>query len=259
MELLQLTSLNIHARQQSSLFVSFNVMSKKTRKATRESAPPPAVTGIKTRSILLAVGAGLLILALGIWLVLGSKGGTSRSEAELAALQRPHAAVIGNPEAKVTIVEFLDPACSTCREFYPLMKGLLKDNPGKIRIAIRLVPFHPNSDIAVKALEAAKHQDKFWPVLEELLATQPRWVVNHRVDADALMAQLQAVDADFAKLQADMQSPEVTNGVALDLQDAKTLKVTATPEYFVNGRGLSDFGWDQLSSLVSDELTKAYR
>ena len=210
------------------------------------------------RNALLAAGAGLLIFVLGIWLVLGSKGGTSRSEAELAALQRPHAALVGNPEAKVTIVEFLDPACETCREFYPLVKGLLKDNPGRIRLAIRLVPFHPNSDIAVKALEAAKLQDKFWPVLEQLLATQSRWVQNHRVDPDALMAQLRTVDADFAKLQTDMQSPDVAKNVALDLGDAKTLKVTATPEYFVNGRGLPDFGWDQLRGLVSNELARAY-
>jgi len=194
-----------------------------------------------------------------MWLVLGGKGGTSRSEAELAALQRSHAAVAGSPDAKVTIVEFLDPACETCREFYPMVKGLLKDNPGKIRLVVRLVAFHPNSDIAVKALEAAKRQDKFWPVLEQLLATQPSWVRNHRVDPDALTAQLRNVDADFGRLQADMQSPEVATAVALDFADAKTLKVTATPEYFVNGRGLPDFGWDQLRSLVGNELAKAYR
>ena len=208
---------------------------------------------------MLAVGAGLLIFALGMWLMLGAKDGTSRNEAELAALQRSHAAVIGSADAKVTIVEFLDPACGTCREFYPLVKGLLKDNPGKIRLAIRLVAFHPNSDIAVKALEAAKRQDKFWPVLDQLLATQPRWVQNHRVDPDALIAQLRATDANFTKLQADMQSPDVANNVALDLQDAKTLRVTATPEYFVNGRGLPDFGWDHLRSLVGNELATAYR
>lgn len=236
-------------------------MTKKNRKSmvTPQSAPSPAASGNRTRNVFLAVGAGLVIVAAGMWLVLGAKGGTSRSETELAALQRAHAAVVGSPDAKVTIVEFLDPACETCREFYPLVKGLLKDNPGKIRLSVRLVAFHPNSDIAVKALEAAKRQDKFWPVLEQLLGTQPSWVRNHRVDSDALMAQLRTVDADFGKLQADMQSPDVAKNVALDLDDAKTLKVTATPEYFVNGRGLPDFGWDQLHSLVGNELVKAYR
>ncbi len=43
------------------------------------------------------------------------------------------------------------------------------------------------------------------------------------------------------------------------MQDAKTLKVTATPEYFVNGRGLPEFGYDQLRKLVDDELKKSKR
>ena len=38
------------------------------------------------------------------------------------ALVRPHAPVFGNPAAKVTIVEFFDPSCETCRAFYPLVK-----------------------------------------------------------------------------------------------------------------------------------------
>lgn len=236
-------------------------MTKKTRKPTTtpQPAPPPAVASHRTRNVLLAAGTALAILAVGLWLVLGTRGGAQRSEAELAALQRPHAAVLGSADAKVAIVEFLDPACETCRQFYPLVKGMLKDNPGRIRLAIRLVAFHPNSDVAVKALEAAKRQDKFWPVLEQLLATQHLWVRNHRVDPDTLMAQLRTVDADFGRLQADMQSPDVARDVAQDLADAKTLKVAATPEYFVNGRGLPEFGWEQLSNLVRDELGRAYR
>ena len=35
------------------------------------------------------------------------------------ALIRPHSPTLGNPDAPVVIVEFLDPACETCRAFYP--------------------------------------------------------------------------------------------------------------------------------------------
>jgi protein-disulfide isomerase len=230
-------------------------------KKTRTQSPPPAAPdpGIKTRTILMAAGGGLLLFVLAMWFFLGPKVAPARTEAELSALQRPHAATMGSPEAKVTIVEFMDPACETCREFYPLVKAMLKDNPGKLRLSIRLLAFHPNAEVPVKALEAAKRQDKFWPVLERFLATQTRWVKNHRVDADAVMAELQSSDVDFAKLQADMKSPEVAKVVAQDAQDAKTLKVTATPEYFVNGRGLPDFGYDRLRELVTKELASAYR
>jgi protein-disulfide isomerase len=56
-----------------------------------------------------------------------------------------------------------------------------------------------------------------------------------------------------------MESPEVAKSIALDAQDSKTLKVTATPEYFVNGRGLPEFGYDPLRRLVGDEIAKSYR
>jgi len=222
-------------------------------------APAPAEKPVKIRYLVFAAGAVLLGLVLTMWLVLAPKESAARGEAELAALQRTHAPMVGNREAKVSIVEFLDPACGTCREFYPLVKGLINDNRGKLRLTIRMVAFHPNSEIAVKALEASKQQGKFWLVLDQLLASQPRWVTNHRVDPDALMAQLQAIDLDFGKLRADMESPEVAKSIALDAQDSKTLKVTATPEYFVNGRGLPEFGYDQLRRLVGDEIAKAYR
>ena len=34
-------------------------------------------------------------------------------------LVRPHSPVIGPRDARVTIVEFFDPSCETCRAFYP--------------------------------------------------------------------------------------------------------------------------------------------
>ena len=196
-------------------------------------------------------------LAALLWVWAGPAVHAQPSEAELAALQRPHAATTGAPGAPVHIVEFLDPACETCREFYPYVKRLMKNHPGQVKLSIRMVAFHANSDIAVKALEASKAQGKFWVVLENLLASQPRWVVQHRVDPDALWAQLRALDLDLAKLEADMESQRVLQNVSQDAQDAKTMKVRATPEYFVNGRGLPQFGYEQLERLVASEVAKS--
>lgn len=232
-------------------------MSKKHRGAKAAAKAVPAPTSRKSPLVFI-VGALALVLLAGIaWVVAAPKG--SNSEAETAALQRPHAATTGSPGAAVHIVEFLDPACSTCREFYPYVKGLMKDNPGNIRLSVRMVAFHPNSDVAVNALEASKLQGKFWEVLESLLATQPKWVIQHRVDPDRLWAELRTLNLDFAKLQADMESPGVLQNVAMDAQDAKTVKVKATPEYFVNGRPLPQFGYNELRGLVRDELGKARR
>jgi protein-disulfide isomerase len=233
-------------------------MSKKHRKTAQPVVAPPVAPQRRTG---LYVAAGIVVLAVVaglVWFVTSPKA-ASRSAAELAALQRPHAATIGDPAASVHIVEFLDPACETCAQFYPLVKNIMKDHPRDIRLSVRLVPFHRNSDIAVKALEAAKLQDKFWSLLERLLATQGSWTIAHRVDPERLWAVLRSTELDVARLPADMESPGVLQSIALDMQDAKTLKVTATPEYFVNGRGLPEFGFDHLRRLIGDELGKVKR
>jgi protein-disulfide isomerase len=56
---------------------------------------------------------------------------------------------------------------------------------------------------------------------------------------------------------ADMDSPAVVERARRDRADAMTLKVTATPEYFVNGRQMPSFGEQQLMTLIGEELLKA--
>ena len=235
-------------------------MSKKHRnRAQPATTPQPAAPQSRTGLYVAAAIAVLVVVAALVWLAASPKA-PSRTDVELAAaLQRPHAASLGNAGAPVHIVEFLDPACETCAQFFPLVKGMMKDHPGDIRLSVRLVPFHRNADVAAKALEAAKLQGKFWEVLERLFATQRKWTIEHQVDPDKVLAELRMLDLDIPRLEADMASPGVLQNLATDVQDAKTLKVTATPEYFVNGRGLPEFGYDQLRRLVDDELKKGKR
>ena len=42
------------------------------------------------------------------------------------------------------------------------------------------------------------------------------------------------------------------------MADAKALKVLQTPTFFVNGRPLKDYGFDQLRALVRDEVKRQY-
>ena len=72
------------------------------------------------------------------------------------ALVRPHSPVFGNPAAKVTIVEFFDPSCETCRAFYPIVKRMVNASFGQVRLVVRYAPLHQGSDTAIKILEAAR-------------------------------------------------------------------------------------------------------
>jgi len=171
-----------------------------------------------------------------------------------AALVRADAPTFGNPQAPVHIVEFFDPACGTCREFFPLVKALMTANPDKIRLTLRYAPFHPGSDSVVKVLEAARKQGKFEETLQALFAVQDSWVINHTSHVEMTGPILEKVGMDMARLQADANAPEVAAVVARDLADAKTMNVTMTPEYFVNGKPLPSFGFEQLKALVDEAL-----
>ncbi len=188
----------------------------------------------------------------------GGAGGTI-PEATLTALDRAHAPSVGPADAPVVIVEFLDPACETCAVFYPRVKNLMAANPGRIRLVLRWAPFHNGSPNVVALLEAARKQDKFWPALETLLASQTAWTANHTADYPQALMQLQGLDLDNEQLFADMASPEITEMIRQDVADANTLNVTATPEYFVNGKPMPSFGWQQLMDLVNEALEEAGR
>jgi protein-disulfide isomerase len=56
---------------------------------------------------------------------------TQALQSNREALVRANSPVYGNPGAKVTIVEFFDPACETCRTFYPIVKGMVNASFGQ--------------------------------------------------------------------------------------------------------------------------------
>lgn len=180
------------------------------------------------------------------------------AEANRAVLMRMHAPTLGRADAPVVIVEFLDPACGTCRQFYPLVKQMMAAHPDQIRLVLRYAPFHPGSDEVVAALEAARRQGKLWQTLEALFAAQAAWTPNHVSRMDLAWPHLEGLGLDFERMRADMRAPEIARAIAQDVEDARTLKVRATPEFFVNGKPLPSFGYEQLVELV-DEALKASR
>lgn len=203
----------------------------------------------------LMVLVGLFLLATVVY----KRANDGTGKADPALLVRMHAPTLGPAEAKVHIVEFLDPACETCRAFYPFVKQLMAENPGKIKLTIRHVDFHPGADQVVKLLDAAKKQGKYWPTLEAVLASQPQWAINHEARIELLWRHLAVVGLDLDRLRSDMNDDDAERNLKQDRADANALKVEKTPEYFVNGRRMPTFGYEQLRKLVQDELAASYR
>jgi len=208
----------------------------------------------------LFIGSAVVLLVafiIGTLIYKSEKKEQSAQTVERANLVQFYSPTLGNADAKVHIVEFLDPACETCRSFYPYVKEILDANPDKVRLSIRHVPFHNGSDYVVKVLEAARKQGKYWQALEALLASQAYWARNHVAQPELVWKPLEGLGLNLEQIKVDMNAPEIAQRIEQDLLDAKALNVTKTPEFFVNGRPLPSFGLEQLQNLVKEALAGA--
>jgi len=182
----------------------------------------------------------------------------STAKLNFSSLVREYSPMAGNADARVTIVEFFDPACGTCRAFHPIVKDILSDNPGKVNLVVRYLPLHPGSADVVKILEAARLQGKFWEALETAYATQAEWAINHQAYPDLFWRSISSVGLDPEQVSRDMQSPAVSQNIQQDTEDGQVLGVDKTPGFFVNGKPLVEFGQIQLLRLVNEALEREY-
>lgn len=190
---------------------------------------------------------------------------TSRSNQEVKqavqtntdALVRPYSPIFGNPAAKVTIVEFFDPSCETCRAFYPIVKRMVNASFGQVRLVVRYAPLHKGSDTAVKILEATRQQGKYWEAMERALDAQPQWAAHDRPQPQMIWDLIGDIGLDMAKAKAAADGPDIDQLLRQDVADMQALMVKQTPGFFVNGTPLREFGEAQLKALVAQELKKA--
>jgi protein-disulfide isomerase len=183
-------------------------------------------------------------------------GFMAKENAELFV--RDHSQTYGSDDAKVYLIEFMDPACETCAAFAPFVKKMMAANPGKIKLVLRYAPFHDGADYFVKILEAAKKQGKYWETLDVMYKSQPYWASHSNPQPQRIWQFLPQAGVDVQQIRRDMNDPAIVKIIDQDLADAKTLNVKKTPGYFANGKPLQTFGSRQLLDLVQSEIRENY-
>jgi protein-disulfide isomerase len=199
-------------------------------------------------------------LAFGLF-VYQSKSDVDRTETTSNAgnLVRFHSPTMGPVDAKVVIVEFLDPSCEACRAFHPIVKSLMRDNEGKVRLVVRYAPFHRGSDVVVKILEAAKKQGLFWQTLDAVFESQPVWADHHNPQVLRVWDFVGAVGLDVAEARREAESPAFAEILKTDTADLLALKVERTPTFFINGKPLPAVSEAALRAAVNKEIEAMYR
>ena len=171
---------------------------------------------------------------------------------------RDHSPTLGSDDAKVFIVEFMDPACETCAAFAPFVKKIMAANPGKIKLVIRYAPFHDGADNFVKIVEAARMQGKYWETLDIMFKSQSIWANHGHWQPEKLWDLIPRAGVDVEQIKKDMHAPAIAKIIEQDMADVKALNVQKTPGYFVNGKPLQTFGYKQLHYLIQSELDAQY-
>lgn len=187
----------------------------------------------------------------------------AKSVGELAKKQSTifepaHAMTWGPDDARVTVVEFFDPACETCAAMAGPVHQLLESHEGRVRLVYRYAPFHPGSEDVVKMLEGARKQDLFVPALKLMFASQSMWASHHHPRPQMLWEMMPRAGVDVEQLRKDVTAVELDQLIAQDVADAKALGVRKTPTYFVNGKSLPSFGFAQLKTLLEAEIAANY-
>jgi protein-disulfide isomerase len=205
--------------------------------------------------------AALLLAGLLAWLALRPDAAPP-AQAEAAPAQptlvRFHSPVVGPAEAPVTIVEFFDPACEGCRAYYPYVKQILALHPREARLVMRYVPFHGDVSVeGVRILEAARQQQRFEPVLEALFNRFDEWASHAAPSPDRAWQIARDAGLDQEAARAWLAQGAVEKMLEIEMADARSARIGATPTFFVNGKALPEPGPDALLRLVRSEANAA--
>jgi protein-disulfide isomerase len=171
-----------------------------------------------------------------------------------AQLVRPYSIAQGPAGAPVTVVEFFDPECEACRAMYPIVKQVMAEFDGRVRLVIRYMPLHQNSAYAATLLEAARAQNKYWEYLEIVMLRQPEWASHSAPRPDLLMTYAPLAGLDVEQLRLATTDPELKSRIQQDEADGVALGANRTPTFFINGKVLPQLGYGPLRAAIEAEL-----
>ncbi|MFL5248969.1 MAG: DsbA family protein [Myxococcales bacterium] len=146
------------------------------------------------------------------------------------------APVKGDPDAKVTIVEFSDFQCPYCGRVMETVHQIERTYGKDVRIAFKHnpLPMHPDAPYAARAAIAAGNQGKFWEMHDKLFEAN---VSGDRAGLKPAAIEKMAKDLglDMVKFNADVKSSEATDIITSDQAQARQLAAYGTPSFFING------------------------
>lgn len=186
----------------------------------------------------LAIIAAIIIGFVGIAVYNGNQSKKDGSNSAAKATVSQH--ISGNPNAKVTLVEYGDYQCPYCQQYAATVKQIQDQYKDTVKFQFRNFPLssiHQNAVAAARAAEAASLQNKFWE-MHDLLYTTSNWEVWTKAsDPTSIFAQYaEQLGLDSSKFKTDFSSTQVNDTINADKAAGTKLGIQGTPTFYVNGK-----------------------
>lgn len=165
--------------------------------------------------------------------------------------------IMGNPKAKVTIIEYADFQCPACASFNPVVNQILSTYPADVRVVYRFFPLtslHKNAIIAGRAGYAAWKLGKFHEMKDELFSNQTTWE-GIKDPRDEFIKYAKSIGLDEAKFTDLMNSKEAENALKTGEAEAISIGLNATPTFFIGKKQVSVNGFEDFKKLIDQELS----
>jgi len=176
-----------------------------------------------------------------------------------AQIQSKDAPALGDPKAAVTLVEYSDFECPVCRSLHDVLRGMLPNYAGKVRVVFKDFPLeqlHPWARTAAIAGRCAYQQDPaaFWKMYDLIYDNQEIISAGNAWTKMMDYAGQSRLDADAFK--TCMASPEAGEAVNASRANGQLLDVNSTPTVFVNGRRMVGADAHLLEQYINYELNQ---
>lgn len=155
----------------------------------------------------------------------------ARAEAQRSAIRTNADALLrsegdpvrGNPQGRLTVVEFFDARCGYCKSLHPTMEELLRRNRD-IRLVLKDLPIlGPNSVLASRALLAAQRQGRHAQLYDALMR------LREESTEPVIRREAERVGLEWQRLRREMDEPGISRRIDANIALARALDIQGTP------------------------------
>jgi protein-disulfide isomerase len=176
-----------------------------------------------------------------------------------AQIQMKDAPSLGDPKSAVTLVEYSDFECPVCRSLHDVLRGMLPNYAGKVRLVFKDFPLeqlHPWARAAAIAGRCAYQQEPtaFWKMYDLIYDNQE--IISAANAWTKMMDYAGQARLDTDTFKTCMASPEAGEAVNASRANGQLLDVNSTPTVFVNGRRMVGADAHLLEQYINYELAQ---